>query len=784
MRRIGYIVLGIFGAAVAFFVLGLLLAPMPTEDFRKESVHSLRVLDARGILLREFLNDAEGHGTWRSLKEIAPSALSATIAVEDKHFYSHPGVDPIAIVRAAGENLRALAFHSGGSTITQQVIRNVYHRPRTLVSKIAEAWDALRLEQVMLKEEILEQYLNRVPYGNRLVGIEAASRWYFGKPAKDLSLAEAAFLAGLPNAPSTLNPYRNFSAAMLRQKNVLRRMIEQKLVSQPEYDRAVRQPVSLIPPEASFKAPHAVEMAERQVRALPGVGTVRTTIDYSLQENIQFLVKGHLASLSRKNVTNAAVIVVENRTGNIRALVGSADYFDENHSGQVNGALAQRQPGSSIKPFMYGVALEAGHTAAEVLADIPTAIPDIHGDYVPENYDKKFHGPVRLRTALACSYNVPAVRTLRTIGVDPFLQRLRAAGFESLTQTADYYGFGLTLGNGDVTLVEMTRGYLALANGGILKPLRLLEEVHTAEGTDCSALISATEAPRRIYQENTAFILTDILSDQVARRPAFGISFQFPFPCAMKTGTTKDYRDNWTLGYTTEYTVGVWVGNFGGTSMHGVSGITGAGQIFSNVMMLLHTPPYGSPPKEFPIADGVVQCTVCPRSGRLPNKWCGRVMKEWFVKGTEPRGVCDVHQLYRVHEGTERVFEVFSREFALWMEMQHISLPPADSRRIVSRGSERLAPAPGQSFAFVSPNDGDCFKIDPILRKEYQRIRIVGAVPEKVSRVTIRIDGGERLPFELHGVWWQLKKGAHRIQMEGIEADHRIVSKPITIHVD
>ncbi len=784
MKRVGYIALSIFLIAIAFLLLGILLLPLPREEFKKETVHSLKVLDARGILLREFLNDADGHGTWKSLGEIAPSVRSATIAVEDKHFYSHPGVDPIAIVRAVVENLRAFAFRSGGSTITQQVIRNVYHRPRTLGSKIEESWDALRLERVMSKEEILEQYLNRVPYGNQLIGIEAASRWYFGKPSNDLSAAESAFLAGLPNAPSTLNPYKNFFAAMRRQKGVLQRMFEQRLISRSEYDRAILQPVSLVPPEVSFKAPHAVEMVQRLIRPLPDVGTVRTTIDYSLQNNIEYLVKGHLASLSRKNVTNAAVIVVENRTGKVRALVGSADYFDEGHSGQVNGALAERQPGSSIKPFMYGVALEAGHTAAEILADVPTAIPDIHGDYVPENYDKKFHGPVRLRTALACSYNVPAVRTLRTIGVDQFLQRLRVAGFESLTQTADYYGFGLTLGNGDVTLVEMTRGYLALANGGMLKPLRLIEAIHTTEGADCSGPILGPDSSRRIYNENVAFILTNILSDQVARRPAFGISFRFPFPCAMKTGTTKDYRDNWTLGYTTDYTVGVWVGNFDGTPMHGVSGITGAGQIFSTVMMFLHTPPYGSPPKEFPIADGVVECSVCPRSGNLPNAWCGRVMKEWFVRGTEPKEVCDVHRLYRVREGTERVFEIFSREFETWMEMQHISLPPANSRRLISRGQERHTSALDQSFAFVSPNDGDYFKIDPILRREYQRIRIVGAVPAKISGVTIRIDGGDRIPFQSHEFWWQLKKGAHRLQMEGIVADRLVVSKPITIRVD
>ncbi|MBM2846521.1 MAG: family penicillin-binding protein, partial [Bacteroidetes bacterium] len=266
------------------------------------------------------------------------------------------------------ENMKAGRFVSGGSSITQQVIRNVYRHPRSPRYKILEAWYALRLERMFSKNEILEQYLNRAPYGNQLFGIEAASWQYFGKPARDLTLAEAAFLSGLPNAPSLLNPYKNLPAAADRQHLVLKRMFDQGKIQEEEYHRALIQPLGIQAAEVRFRAPHVAEMAARHVANIPGAFVVETTLDYALQSNIEWLIKGHLKSLEKKNVTNASVVVIDNASGEVRVLVGSADYFDEVHEGQVNGALSYRQPGSAIKPFTYGIALESGFTPATLLA--------------------------------------------------------------------------------------------------------------------------------------------------------------------------------------------------------------------------------------------------------------------------------------------------------------------------------------------------------------------------------------------------------------------------------
>lgn len=793
-------------AALCVAFMASLYIPLPQQDFSKQSVHSLRVYDRNGILLREFLNDEEGRGQWKPLSAIAPDMLNATIAVEDRRYWHHPGVDPLAIIRAVYENIKAGGMKVGGSTITQQVLRNIYHRPRTIVNKAVEAWQALRLERMMTKNEILEQYLNRAPYGNQLTGIEAASRYYFQKPASNLSLAEAAFLAGLPNSPTSLNPYQNLKATLQRQKIVLHRMLDQDLVSQDAYDRATLQPVQLTPPEVNFRAPHAVQMAEAQFHDRPDVASIALTIDYPLQQNIQWALRSHLAQLKRKNVTNAAVVVIENKTGAIRALIGSADFFNQDIEGQVNGATALRQPGSSIKPFMYVRALEGPFTPASVLPDLPTHIPDDRGDYIPENYDKRYHGPVRLRTALACSYNVPAVRTIQVVGIGTLYQSMQMVGITSLTEPVEYYGYGLTLGNAEVSLLELTNAYRTFANRGAWSPSRFIKSVSSIDGQPVSTLddVREHENPRQVYDERAAYLITDILKDYVARRPAFGNAFHFPFDCAVKTGTTKDYRDNWTLGYTTEYTVGVWAGNFNASPMHGVSGVTGAGQIFYDVMMLVHE---HSTPADFSIPDGLVQVAVCPVSGLLPNANCGKTIKDWFIRGKEPRDRCMIHQAFRVTTESgvaiNRVYEMFPPEYQTWVREERIPQPPGGAIHIASTKSEIANgeseigrsvtsnsqssirnPQLRRSFRILSPNSGDIFKIDPVLRPEYQTIKIVAAVPQQLSSVTLVVNKKEKLPYDPSGVWWTLKKGTQRLQLEARDKKGLVHSRPITIEVE
>jgi penicillin-binding protein 1C len=762
--------LGIFGIFIAIIIS--VFIPLPQQDFSNQSVQSLRIVDRNGILLREYLNDQQGRGEWKHLTSISPALQKATVAVEDKRFFSHFGIDPIAVMRSIGDNIAAMRFKSGGSTLTQQVIRNVYHYSRTVPSKIVEMWDAVRLERMFSKDEILEQYLNRSPYGNQLFGVEAASQWYFGKPVGDLSLAESAFLAALPNAPSILNPHKNFEAALARQRHVLQRMMDQMQITQEEYQRALIQPIQIIPPEAHFKAPHVASMIEA-MNLETKLGTVKTTIDYPLQEQVQWLMRGHLKKLANKNVHNAAVIVIENSTGEILALIGSANFFDSTSNGQMNGVTAQRQPGSAIKPFMYALALEHGLTPATLLADIPTAIPDHHGDYVPENYDKHYHGPVRLRTALACSYNVPAVRTLQLIGKSALLEKLKDVGCTSLVEDAEFYGYGLTLGNAEVSLIELTTAYMSFANGGEWKSSKLLPGNAQAQ------------SQHRVFDKTTAYLVTDILKDASARRPAFGGNFYFPFQCAVKTGTTKDYKDNWTVGYTTRYTVGVWVGNFNGSEMRRVSGVSGAGPIFTDVMTFLHSPPYGQAPTDFNLPDHLEKRSICTRSGKIPTSLCKKTVNEWFVEGKVPSDPCDIHREYVVDDdnGIERkcLYEVFPPEYSSWVLYEGLTVPPPNAKRLLTKSKDAESV---DQLMIVSPNSGDYFKIDPVLRSEYQTITIAGFIPSRVSQVMLRVNESQDIPFNEHGVEWKLRKGVYRFQLCGYMKEKQVVSKPVVINVE
>jgi penicillin-binding protein 1C len=777
-------------AAAVFAVgLGSILIPLPEGTLDKEKIQSLSITDYRGVLLRESLNDEAGRGRWAALADIVPTLQQATIAVEDKRFFGHPGVDPIAIARSLAVNIRSGSFASGGSTLTQQLVRNIRPHSRTLAAKFLEAWQALRLERVLSKKEILEQYLNRVSYGNNLRGVEAAARFYFHKHADGLSLAESAFLAGLPNAPTLFDPYTHRTAAEARQKLVLRRMLEQGMIDSADFDRAAAQPLQLQSRTSVFRAPHVCDMIVKQYAPM-NAATVTTTIDEALQEQITSIVGTHLRRLVKKNVTNAAVIVIDNTSGAIRVLIGSNDYFNEHTSGQVNGVLALRQPGSSIKPLMYTLAFERGHTPADIIADIPTAIPDVRGDYVPENYDRTFHGPVSIRTALACSYNVPAVRVLESIGTEAFLQTLRSLGITSLTETAEYYGYGLTLGNAEVSLLELANAYRALANGGEWRPAFLVAEAKTSDGAIVT--IPDVRAARRIYSSEAAFLTTDILSDPDARRPAFGYAFRFPFACAVKTGTTKDYKDNWTLGYTTRYTVGVWVGNFNGSPMQGVSGVTGAGQVFTDVMMLLHSAPFGTLPDKFIVPPGVEQRTICPRSGNSPTSACPYHSTEWAMIGdSHAAGSCTVHRRYAVPDErgvlSERVFEIFSPEYAAWQQSAGIPLPPPDAVPAVRDGhpaGARAAFEGAPRLVIGSPNNGDHFKLDPALRSEYQTITIRGFSPPQAEDVRLAIDRSEGVPFSAGGVVWKLQKGVHHFQLICMLHAQRITSTPVTITVE
>ncbi|MDD2806844.1 MAG: penicillin-binding protein 1C [Elusimicrobiales bacterium] len=696
--------------------LALFLLFLPALAPAGEPKPSIEITDRYGAPLRAYSGSASDAACVPvKLDQVSPWLVLATVAAEDKRFFLHPGVDFRSVARAAWQNSRGGRTVSGASTITQQLARALEPHPRSFSGKLYEMFSALRLETKHSKEEILEGYFNGVSYGPLLTGAEAASEEYFGLPAKDLSLAQAALLAGLPKSPVNYDPRRNPKAAFARQRLILRRLLDLGLADEESYRRALAEKVSVREKEKHFEAPQFCDYALKR----SGAGKIKTTLDLRAQRAAAGALRNRLAALgSSHHITNGAALVIDNATGGILAWAGSNDFFDEVNAGQVDGVTALRQPGSALKPFLYALAFSKGARPSDLIEDAPLYAA---GGHAPLNYDKTFHGQVRLREALACSYNVPAVRTAEKYGVPAFLAKLKDFGLGSLTKPAGFYGEGLALGNGEVTLLELVNAYAALARGGIWLPARFEME-------------SPAAPPRRAIGRSEAYLITNILSDNSARAPAFGVNsvFNLPFDFAAKTGTTKDYRDNWAVGYTPEWTAGVWVGNFDGSPMRKVSGITGAGPALKELALELEKL-YGSTPFRRP--PGIRTVKVCPVSGLPPSSFCPASMDEVFSAANLPSGQCAEHT-------------------------------PAAER----------APVPAAvKFSVKFPAEGDIFRIDPQTPLAAQAVFLKAAGAE--GEITWTMDGAE-LPEKGESVSWALVPGPHKVFFTAARNGRSSSSKP------
>ena len=792
-------IVGIVCLAWAAVFIGYLYVPLDEDLFAIRTGTSLKITDRHGSILRETLSAEGGRTTWLDDDELSASVIHALVEVEDKRFFSHPGVDVLALGRALWQNLLAGRVVSGASTITQQLVKIRFGYPRTIFGKLQEMLMALRLERHFSKQEILTQYLNRVSFSNQAYGIESASQLYFGKSASHLSFAESVFLVGLVQAPSRFNPYRHFLQAIERHQSLLDLMYQRKTLDETEYQLARQEKIRLVPYKANFKAPHFCNIIlERlaqeagETPAIQEITEVKTTLDVYLQELVEEIVAARIDELDTYNVTNGAVMVLDNYTGDILAYVGSKDFFDDAISGQVDGVLALRQPGSTLKPFTYQLALERSYTPATLLPDIQE-YPAAPRSFLVENYDRKYHGPVRLREALACSYNIPAVRVLETIGVEALYQRLQEFGFSSLRELPSFYGPGLTLGNGEVTLFELTRAYSTLARQGAYLSERAILEVKSNSQIE----IRNSQSPAQLFSPRVMYLLTHILADRQAGVAAFGENtpLMLPFQTAVKTGTSKDYRDNWTIGFTRDYTVGVWVGNFDGTPMRKVSGITGAGPIYRDVMLALYRDHSPAPLLDSP-PTGIVTARICPLSGKLVADDCPHGIEELFLEGTEPTEPCQMHQVYWVDardglltdpdspHAVKKVFLQFPPLYQSWAHSMGYPTHPTSYSAYAGVPEEHENTQRQQSIRIVHPNDGDVYAIDPILRRKYQAIQFSAVVPAEIAQITWYVNDSPwesvDAPFQ---TTWVITPGAHRIYAQGEIEGEVVRSREITVHV-
>jgi len=594
-----------FLLVVCFFILlftGLIFFYPEPNNFQIRQ-ESSKIYDRNGELLYEILIPETGKQDFVSLEKISLYLKDSILAIEDQDFYQHFGIDFSALSRAFWQNLYYGEIISGASTIEQQLARNLLKNDdRTYFNKFREIALALKFNFKYEKKEILEKYLNTVYFGNLAYGIETASQTYFGKTSAKLDLAESAFLAGLPQSPGRFSPYINLTAGLNRQKQVLQALLKQNKISQEDYDLAFTEDLNFQKQKlVKIKAPHFVMWIldqlekEKLLREISKGGyEITTTLDLGLQEEIQNLVDLHLDKLVSQNISNASVVVLNQWNGEILTMLGSRDYFDESIDGKVNVTLSLRQPGSTLKPFLYALAFENGLMPNTTILDEAVSFDSVDGrPYEPKNYDLQYHGEVTLREALAQSLNIPAVKILDFVGINTFLNKLRDLGMTTLNQSAEHYGLALALGSGEVKFLDLTQAYGILGNGGIgieltgilqMKFRQLKQSVQNISEQHVLACCN-----EQLFSNQVVAQITSILTDNFSRIPAFGEEnpLKFNYPVAAKTGTSRNFRDNWTLGYTSQLTVGVWVGNSDGSAMINSSGITGSAPLFHTVMDLV-----------------------------------------------------------------------------------------------------------------------------------------------------------------------------------------------------
>ena len=719
--RLAIAAVGLCGAAV----LAYSLLPLPAA-LDQPTPATLTLLDLHGREFAELPSATARVQIPVSLAEMGPWLPKIVVALEDRRFYEHHGIDWHSMAGAALRNARSGHIVRGASTITQQLIKLADGRAhRSWLAKLYEAIAARKLEHRWSKERILAEYLNRCQYGHRLVGPEAASRWYFGKSARDLTLAEATYLAGLPQAPSRFDPWRHPESAKARYRRSIGVLAETGVIQSEQVIRLT----NAVPPIGHFlpvlQAPHFVQALRHQSPNISG--TVRTTLDLDLQHTVEEFVRAHLRTLNRQDITGAAVVIIDNSTGAVRALAGSPDFA----LSQINSALVPHSCGSTLKPFVYLRAIDRGIlTAASLLPDTPDAIRETYADYDPQDYNRRYLGPVRVREALACSLNVPAVVTLSKVGARRTFFELQNWGFR-LPRGLDDYGAGFILGNAEVRPLDLAAAYAGLARGGlsvhpefIPTPRRVGERLASAEATA---------------------IINDILCDNDARSRSFGLRSPpaLGSRVAAKTGPRSGFRDAWTAGFTRDHTVVIWIGNPDGRPMRETLAIRGAAPLWAALVGHLLKSDAPVPP---PIAsDKLASAPVCRLTGLLPAAASPGTVSEWFLKGTAPTETADS---WFAPGPDGRPHLLLPAEYSAWCQSSFNALGaihPAD-----------------QTLSIVQPQDHSTFEIDPAVPTTQQmlELRCTGSVGRSIHWF---VNDAEIQPQQNGRVFWSLTKGDWRV---------------------
>ncbi len=713
------------GAALAWWMI------RPYDADLGNHGEGTQIFDRNGGLLRETLGAGEQVCRPVRVSETGDWVVPALVAAEDKRFFRHGGVDVLAILRATGQNLACFKRVSGASTISTLVVKLTQPRPRSICTKVVEAHHAFSLERDLSKAEILEQFLNRAPFGSNLQGIEAASRRYFGRAAKDLTLAEAALLVGLPQSPSRLRPDRHYLRALRRRHYVLGRMQACGYISEQQAREAERQPPVLADARSPFRAPH---FCDYMLRQYPGEKRLATTLDRCMQALAEDVLRRHIGELAPHGVHGGAVVIQDVASGAVRAMVGSPDFDDGRHAGQVNGALSRRSPGSTLKPFIYAQAIDQGMcTPASVVADTPMHFKG----YDPKNFNLRYLGPVSVRDALVHSLNIPALRFAQRIGAENVVALLRTLGLSTLDENASHYGLSIAVGTCEVRLLDLVNAYACLARDGTYRLPQTLEAEPVPPAT-------------RIWSREAAYLIADILSGDERALQATGHAADVVLPkVAWKTGTSTGHRDAWTIAWNPEYVVGVWVGNADGHPSSALVGSRAAAPVAHDIFRRLY--PDGDAPW-YRRPAGLRRRPVCTRSGCLPGRHCPLTKATDYIPGITQCDVCKVH---RPCPTTGTVRECWPTAIEAFLNAHGMTeaTPSAPPREHPGSGGPRI----------VSPADGEKLAVLPeALHPQQLQFRAEARSPDTevywfVDGVRIASAAADR------PVYWPLEHGTHTI---------------------
>lgn len=727
-----YLISGTVLIPLLLFLIANRLFPLPVEKLHQPP--STIVLDRHGEWLRAFIaSDESWHIPEPSLDEISLKLRTAVLTYEDRWFYRHFGINPFSIVQAAIDNIKAGKIVRGGSTITMQVARMMEPKARTVPNKLIEMFRALQLELAYSKDEILTLYFNMAPYGGNIVGSAAASRIYFNKSQNRLNLGEAALLAAIPNSPTYLRPDIYPENARVARKKVLRQMRKFRKIDVRELQEAASDSIPTVRHPMPFKAPHLTRLLAK----IESGHRIYSTIDSNIQELSERVLRENIAPLQREGISTGAVVVMDTKNREVLAMVGSHDFFDYASEGQVNGAIAPRSPGSTLKPFIYGLALERGTITPErLLHDVPVN----YAGYSPVNYDGEYRGYVTARDALAHSLNVPAVNLYAQLGNDGIYALLKRAGISTLSEPKTHYGLTLILGSCEVSLLELTALYAGLANLGDFGQHQL-----TRQNGDTLPVPST----KRLLSRGACFILTEMLTE--VRRPdlpaAYEASMNLP-KVAWKTGTSYGHRDAWSVGYTPKYTIGVWVGNFDG---HGAPSLVGSEVAAPILFALFNALTNSASNRWFTRPYQVSTREVCALSGMPVSGNCPTTKVDNYISNLSAKAPCRVHKRITIDNETgatlcshcrigrfyhQVVYEEWRPEVATWLSKSGFAIQP-----IPPHNPNCVGVVAGRGPVIRSPSGDSEYHIRAGVNLEYQKLLLAASVSNRTKQVFWFVNG-------------------------------------------